>query len=57
MAKTFKCEREGFVLRGSSDEELLAKVEGHLAGAHPELVGKQSREELLAEIRAKAKAE
>jgi hypothetical protein len=57
MARTFTCERDGFVLRGSTDDELLAKVEGHLAGAHPDLAGGRSRKELLAEIRAKAREE
>jgi len=35
----------------------LSHVERHIAEAHPDLVGKLSREEILVEIRAKAKEE
>lgn len=54
MAKVFTCERDGFVMRGETDDELAAQVERHIAEAHPDLVGKLSRGEILAEIRAKA---
>ena len=54
MAKLFTCERDGFVMRGENDDELAAKVERHVAEAHPDLVGKLSRGDILAEIRAKA---
>jgi predicted small metal-binding protein len=54
MAKQFTCERDGLVIRGAHDDELVARVERHIADAHPDLVGKLSREDILAEIRAKA---
>jgi predicted small metal-binding protein len=54
MAKVFECERDGFVMRGATDDELLAKVQSHIADAHPDLAGTLSRDDLLAEIRAKA---
>jgi predicted small metal-binding protein len=57
MAEVFTCERDGFVMRGETDDELAAKVERHIAEAHPDLVGKLSRDDILAEIRAKAREE
>jgi hypothetical protein len=39
MTKLFMCERDGYLIRGTSDDELLAQVEGHIAGAHPDLLG------------------
>jgi predicted small metal-binding protein len=54
MAEEYTCERDGFVMRGETDDELAAQVERHIAEAHPDLVGKLSRSDLLAEIRAKA---
>ena len=57
MAKEFTCERDGFVMRGANDDELAARVERHIAEAHPDLVGKLSRQQILAEIRAKAREE
>jgi hypothetical protein len=48
MAKEFECERDGVVIRGSDDDELAANVERHLAEAHPDLVGKISREDIVA---------
>jgi hypothetical protein len=47
MAKMFECD-DGVVLRGDDDDELLANVELHVVEAHPDLVGKLSREEILA---------
>ena len=55
MVKEFTCERDGLVMRGETDDELAAKVESHIAKAHPDLVGSLTRDELLTEIRAKAK--
>jgi predicted small metal-binding protein len=55
MAKVFVCERDGFEMRGETDEELADQVEQHIARAHPDLVGKLSREDILAEIRIKAR--
>ena len=57
MAKLFACERDGFGMRGETDDDLVAQVERHIAKAHPDLVGKLSRDDILAEIRAKAKEE
>jgi hypothetical protein len=48
MAKEFECERDGVVIRGAGDDELVANLERHIAEAHPDLVGKVSREDLLA---------
>ena len=47
MAKLINCEC-GRVVRGETDEELLAAAEDHVNRDHPELVGKISREDLLA---------
>jgi predicted small metal-binding protein len=48
MAKVFKCERDGVSIRGEDDAELVANVERHVAEAHPDLVGKVSRDDILA---------
>jgi hypothetical protein len=48
MAKEFECERDGVVIRGADDDELVANVERHLAQAHPELVGRVSRKDIVA---------
>jgi predicted small metal-binding protein len=47
MAKLIECE-DGFVVRGDDDDELVANAERHIAEAHPDLVGKLSRDEILA---------
>jgi hypothetical protein len=47
MAKEFECERDGVVIRGADDDELVANVERHVAEAHPELVGKVSRKDIV----------
>jgi hypothetical protein len=54
MDKVFRCQLDGLVMRGESEDELVAQVERHLAKDHPELVGTFSRDEILAEIRAQA---
>jgi len=46
MAKLINCEC-GQVVRGDTDEELIAGVEAHVNRDHPELVGKLSREDIL----------
>ena len=46
MSKVINCEC-GEVVRADGDDELVAKVERHVAEAHPELVGKLSREDVL----------
>jgi hypothetical protein len=55
MAKLFTCERDGFVMRGETDDMLAAREERRFAEAHPDLVGKLSHDDILGEIRAKAK--
>lgn len=47
MAKVINCEC-GETVRAESDDELVAKVERHVGEAHPELVGKMSRDDVLA---------
>jgi predicted small metal-binding protein len=47
MAKLINCEC-GQVIRGETDDELIAAAEEHINSNHPELVGKVSREDLLA---------
>jgi predicted small metal-binding protein len=37
----------GEVVRAESDDELVRKVERHVGDAHPELVGKLGREDIL----------
>jgi predicted small metal-binding protein len=46
MRKVINCEC-GEVVRGDSDEELLAAVKAHLTRDHPELLEKLSREDIL----------
>lgn len=38
----------GKVIESSDEDELCAKAEAHLAADHPDLVGKVSREDILA---------
>jgi len=47
MAKLINCEC-GYVVRGETDDELLAKAEAHIDQAHPELAGQVSSADLLA---------
>jgi predicted small metal-binding protein len=47
MTKVINCEC-GQVVRGETDDELVARTEEHINRDHPELVGKVSREDLLA---------
>ncbi len=47
MSKVINCEC-GEVIRASSDDELIRKVERHVGEAHPELAGKMSRDDILA---------
>ena len=46
MGKVINCEC-GEVVRAETDDELVQKVERHVGEAHPELVGKLSREDVL----------
>ena len=38
----------GKVIESKDDDELLAKAQAHVAADHPDLVGKVSREDILA---------
>lgn len=46
-AKVINCEC-GEAVRATTDDELVEKVTQHVGQAHPELVGKMSREDILA---------
>ena len=47
MAKLINCEC-GEVVRAETDDELVEKVTAHIGRHHPDLVGKVSRDDLLA---------
>ena len=47
MPKVINCEC-GERIRADSDDELIQRVEQHVNQAHPELVGKMSRDDILA---------
>ena len=47
MGKVINCEC-GAVVSAESDDDLVQKVEQHVGEAHPELVGKMSRADILA---------
>ena len=47
MAKLINCECWQ-VVRGETDDELIANAEAHIDRDHPDLVGKISRDDLLA---------
>lgn len=47
MTKVINCEC-GEVVRAEGDDELVSTVDRHVRDAHPELVGKLSREDVLA---------
>jgi predicted small metal-binding protein len=47
MAKVIHCDC-GFVVRGDTDEQLLAAANAHIRDAHPDMVGKVSEQDLLA---------
>jgi predicted small metal-binding protein len=47
MEKVINCEC-GEIVRAESDDELVAKVERHVGEAHPDLVGKLGRDDVLA---------
>jgi hypothetical protein len=46
MAKVINCEC-GHVVRGETDDELVAAAQEHINRDHPDLVGKVSRDDLL----------
>ena len=47
MSKTINCEC-GQVVHADSDDELVEKVSRHVESDHPDLVGKLSRDDILA---------
>jgi predicted small metal-binding protein len=47
MGKLINCEC-GQVVRGSTDDELVAAASEHVRRDHPELVGKLTRDDILA---------
>jgi hypothetical protein len=46
MSKLINCEC-GEIVRGETDDELVAAAEEHIRRAHPDLVGKMSRDDIL----------
>jgi predicted small metal-binding protein len=46
MGKLINCQC-GQVVRGETDDELVANAEAHIRRDHPELVGRISRDDLL----------
>jgi len=46
MSKVINCEC-GEVVRADTDDELVEKVDKHVRQAHPDLVGKLSRDDVL----------
>lgn len=47
MAYVINCDC-GFVVRADSEDELVTNAEDHIQDAHPDMVGKVSREDFLA---------
>lgn len=47
MSLVINCEC-GRVVTGETEDEIVAEVEQHVAEDHPDLVGKLSREDILA---------
>jgi predicted small metal-binding protein len=47
MAKVIRCQC-GFLGRGETVEEAATTIEAHMRSDHPELVGKVTREDLVA---------
>lgn len=47
MSRVINCEC-GQVVRAETDDELVARVDEHVRQDHPDLVGKLSREDVLA---------
>jgi predicted small metal-binding protein len=47
MGRVINCEC-GEVIRAEGDDELVAKVSDHVARDHPDLVGKLSRDDVIA---------
>jgi hypothetical protein len=51
MAKSFTCERDGTVLKGETDEQLVQNVQRHVEEKHPDLVGSLTSQQILASSR------
>lgn len=47
MPKVINCEC-GYLVRGETDDEVVARAEEHLRQNHPDLLGALSREDMLA---------
>jgi hypothetical protein len=47
MSRVIRCQC-GFVVRGSTNDELALNAERHIAEHHPDLIGTITREQLLA---------
>jgi hypothetical protein len=47
MAYVINCDC-GYVVRGETEDELVANAEAHVQDAHPDMIGQVSREEFLA---------
>jgi hypothetical protein len=47
MAKVIRCQC-GFLGRGETVEQAATEIEAHMRSDHPELVGKVTREDLIA---------
>ena len=47
MAYTINCDC-GFVVRGDNEDEVVTNAQNHIQDAHPDMVGKVSREDFLA---------
>ena len=47
MAYVYSCDC-GYVVRGETAEESVADMEAHIDNAHPDMVGKLSRQDILA---------
>jgi predicted small metal-binding protein len=48
MAYQINCEC-GYTVTGDSEDELVANAEQHIQSDHPDMVGKVTREDLLAQ--------
>jgi hypothetical protein len=46
MGRVIVCS-DGTEIYGSTDDELVARLEAHVREAHPEIAGRLSREEIL----------
>jgi predicted small metal-binding protein len=47
MAYVYSCDC-GYVARGETEDEFVADVEAHIDQTHPDMIGKVSREDILA---------